>query len=130
MGFFKEFGCLIVVVVLYLALVRACDDPTKETPAPPPQAAEPAPPTAPPPVLSDAELEVLVSDSEEFQQHRLVFMVAARSLIESGRCTVDEFRQWSGWTRSPTRRSAYFIYCGGFHRSNRIYLDVTTGEFF
>ena len=79
-------------------------------------------------MLSEAEIDALVSRSDDYDQYRTVFVAAAKELIENGHCTVAEFEQWGGFTRSVSRSSRYFLYCGGFHLSNRIYLNVTTGE--
>jgi hypothetical protein len=74
--------------------------------------------------------EALVAGSDDFKNYRAEFVAAAQSLIRSGQCDESDFREWGGWMRSSNHRSRpiYFIYCGGATVSNRLYLDVETGE--
>ncbi|MBV7523149.1 hypothetical protein KW834_01810 [Pseudomonas sp. PDM29] len=76
----------------------------------------------------DAEL---VKGSDDFRLHQAMFAKAARELITAGTCTEGDFREIGGWTNSTTKGpNIYFTYCGGMTISNRIYLDVSTGQTF
>lgn len=73
----------------------------------------------------------LVKDSDDFRLHKAVFAKAARQLINAGTCTETDFKEQGGWMKSTSKGpSTYFAYCGGMTVSNRIYLDVSTGETF
>lgn len=73
----------------------------------------------------------LVKDSDDFRIHQAVFAKAARQLINAGTCTETDFKEQGGWMKSTSKGpSTYFAYCGGMTVSNRIYLDVSTGETF
>jgi hypothetical protein len=75
--------------------------------------------------------EELVAQSDDFRVHRETFARKAGELIEQGRCTEGDFEEWGGWTSSPSKGDGvYFIYCGGAHVDNRLYLDVRTGRVF
>jgi hypothetical protein len=76
----------------------------------------------------DAEL---VKGSDDFRLHQAKFANAARALITAGTCTEEDFRETGGWTSSTTKGpNTYFTYCGGMTISNRIYLNVSTGQIF
>ena len=81
------------------------------------------------PADSATEDEELVKDSDDFRIHRKVFAEAAGNLIDQRQCTTMDFRENGGWSKSTTKgTNVYFIYCGGFARNNRIYLDASTGK--
>lgn len=88
-------------------------------------------PSAPPPV-TDAELHIAIQPSDDFATHAGAFMQASRSLIDGGRCRLADLREWGGWTKSTTHKTApvYFTYCGGSRVANRLYLDAATGRVF
>ena len=75
--------------------------------------------------------EQLVAGSDDFELHGKLFAQKAAELIDSGRCTKADIKDWGGWIRSTTKGdSVYFLYCGGPHVDNRIYLDAKTGRIF
>ena len=77
--------------------------------------------------------EALVAQSDDFAQHRRAFVVATQSLIADGRCAAGDFEEMGGWLKATgENRNApvYFTYCGGMTISNRLYLNVETGEIF
>lgn len=72
--------------------------------------------------------EQLMAKSDDFLQHREIFAAKAEELIASGRCSTSDFQEFGGWTRSFTKgENTYFIFCGGIHVDDRIYLDADTG---
>lgn len=72
-----------------------------------------------------SQLEKAIEYSDDFSIHRVIFIKMANGLINSGRCTLQDFVRNGGWYRSVTHkpRQIYFTYCGKTHISNRIYLD-------
>lgn len=90
--------------------------------------------TRPPdPGVGAAGFEKLVSGSDDYRQYKSAFVAAAKKLIANGRCTSDDFEQAGGWTKSTTtyrNKPVYFVYCGAFTLSNRLYLNASTGEIF
>ncbi len=76
--------------------------------------------------------ELLVKGSDDYKMYKKVFVKSARALIDSGKCTESDFVEVGGWSRSSSYpgRNVYFTYCGGFHVSKRIYLDISTGKTF
>lgn len=83
--------------------------------------------------VKDAELgqkvAILIERSDEYDLHKKAFVQATMQLLESGRCEAEDFAG-SGWTRSVHVKQSYFVYCGEMKLSNRIYLNVVTGEIF
>jgi hypothetical protein len=74
----------------------------------------------------------LVSGSDDYRIYKDVFAKAALSLIKSGQCSREDFKDIGGWMKSGSQSSQplYFTYCGGMASNNRIYLDASTGETF
>jgi hypothetical protein len=73
----------------------------------------------------------VVSNSDDFMKYKSTFVKAANELVASGRCTLDDFRQMSGWLKTISTyrdRPVYFTYCGGLNLLNRIYLNASTGQ--
>lgn len=70
----------------------------------------------------------LVSGSDDYGTYKDAFAKAASSLVDSGQCTVRDFRNMGGWMKSMTDKSRpiYFTYCG----QDRLYLNAETGEVF
>ena len=86
----------------------------------------------PDPAATAAADEKLVAGSDDFARYRRAFVIAARTLIEDGRCTAGDFEENGGWMKSSNHRDEpiYFMYCGGFTVANRIYLDASSGRIF
>ena len=80
----------------------------------------------------ESQLEVVLKKSDDFGEHRNVFLRASRELIAVRKCSLSDFEYSGGWVRSPKYRprAVYFMYCGKLRVSNRIYLDAKTGEMF
>jgi hypothetical protein len=83
-------------------------------------------------VASAKQVHDAIKASDDFEQHMQAFMVATLKLIQDRTCSLDDLRENGGWVRSSSHegRPVYFVYCGGLQRSNRIYLDVSTGAVF
>lgn len=74
-----------------------------------------------------------ISQSDDFRHYKEAFVKATANLVDSGRCTLQEFESIGGWVKSTTtyrEQPVYFTYCGGFTTSDRIYLDAQTGRLF
>ncbi|MEJ7931628.1 hypothetical protein WG922_16775 [Ramlibacter sp. AN1015] len=72
-----------------------------------------------------------LKDSDQFGKHSATFLKASQALIDSGRCKLQDFKDNGGWSKSTQKGAGvYFTYCGGMHRNNRWYLDVSTGRTF
>jgi hypothetical protein len=72
-----------------------------------------------------------LKDSDNFARHHAAFMKGSQSLIDSGRCKVQDFKDNGGWSKSTNHAGeVYFAYCGGMRRENRFYLDVKSGRTF
>ena len=69
----------------------------------------------------------LVSGSDDYARYKDAFAKAATSLISSGKCTAEEFKDNGGWMKSMTHKDkpVYFTYCGGY---NKVYLDAAAGK--
>lgn len=89
-----------------------------------------AQPTMPEAQVSRVDAALVRSD--DFGIYREAFSTATRRLIERGNCALSDFEAAGGWARSSThaRDDVYFVFCGGAHASNRIYLKPQTGEVF
>jgi hypothetical protein len=74
----------------------------------------------------------LISGSDDYRHHKDAFVKAAQSLLEQKKCTENDFKESGGWYKSTNYRNqpVYFIYCGGFHKNNKIHLDVSNGRIF
>ena len=110
---------LTLVLLLAGALVACSDD-------------KPSTRSESPQMPSMAEIEKAIKSSDDFATHRDVFLRAAASLIQSGTCSLEHLRENGGWVKSQQHKTepVYFTYCGASHVSNRIYLNVSTGETF
>ena len=79
----------------------------------------------------DSPLRRALKDSDDFAKHHTAFLDASKKLVDSGTCSLQDFESNGGWMKSTNQAGAvYFVYCGGLHRSNRLYLDVATGRTF
>lgn len=73
-----------------------------------------------------------VSQSDDFERYKGAFVTAARKLIDNGTCKVSDFEYVGGFLKSMNHKNkpVYFTYCGGMTISNRLYLNVSTGQIF
>lgn len=74
----------------------------------------------------------IIESSNDVERYRDEFTLAAATLVEDGRCSVNDFVEMGGWMKSSNHKSQpiYFTYCGGMRISNRIYLNAATGEIY
>lgn len=80
---------------------------------------------------TEPPVAVALVDSDDFARHRAAFIKAAQTLIDERTCTMRDFKDGGGWMKSTNHSGpVYFAYCGGMHKSNRLYLNVGTGKVF
>ena len=75
----------------------------------------------------------VIAKSDDLNKYESVFVEETVKLISSKRCTPEEIQEQGGWTKSVVNHKVdptYFIFCGGMHRSNRLYLNVVTKAIF
>lgn len=73
----------------------------------------------------------LVAKSDDYLLHKDTFIKAAKSLIANSTCTEADFKEGIGWMKTIYRdRPVYFVYCGEWKISNKVYLDVSNGKTF
>lgn len=74
----------------------------------------------------------LIKRSDDLLVHEDRFVIATQELVNSGKCTFEDFELVGGWVRSVTFNiePVYFVYCGGTSRGDKVYLNVDTGETF
>ena len=82
--------------------------------------------------LTDDEISDAISQSDDYSTYKAEFAAAARSLIQSRRCTLSELKDMGGFVKSQSFKNQpiYFTYCGGMTVQNRIMLDVSSGRIF
>jgi hypothetical protein len=75
----------------------------------------------------------LVSSSDDYRLHKEAFVKATETLLAQKKCTEADFKEFGGWFKSVNDyrdQPVYLLYCGGVKRSNRIYLDASSGRIF
>ena len=83
--------------------------------------------------VSPAQVQDAIKKSDGFNSYSDVFVTETTKLVKNGKCTLNELAEQGGWMKSTLNYSAepvYFTYCGGMHRSNRVYLNVITQKVF
>ncbi|WP_024851715.1 hypothetical protein [Hydrogenovibrio kuenenii] len=78
--------------------------------------------------LYDSKLRSAIKNSDDLSKYELEFLQATNNLIESGKCSLDDFEYNGGWSRVAKRNLLYFTFCGGHTIKNRIYLNVSDGD--
>jgi len=74
-----------------------------------------------------------IASSDDFQKYEDRFVNSTLLLVNSGTCNLGELQEQGGWYKSVINHKnqlVYFIYCGGLHRDNRIYLNIESGNTF
>lgn len=72
-------------------------------------------------------LAKVLKPSDNYDKYAKIFQTASLKLIKEKRCRVNDFKKMRGWVEaSPT--TTYFTYCGGFKKTNKVYLNIQTGE--
>ncbi len=81
---------------------------------------------------SGGPLQEAMQGSDDYGIYKDAFESASTQLVADGTCSVRNFAEMGGWLRSSSfkPRPVYFTYCGEMVESNRIYLDVDSGEVF
>ncbi len=73
--------------------------------------------------------DALIKGSDDYRLYKAQFSQGARKLINDGTCTEGDFQEMGGWMSSTNKgKGMYFTYCGGMTLSNKVYLNVNTGE--
>ncbi|NAW55933.1 MULTISPECIES: hypothetical protein [unclassified Vibrio] len=89
-----------------------------------------------PPIISEAErretITGYINGSDDFDLYEEMFVKTTDKLLQDGTCSPADFEELGGWVTSVKYSDGYvyFVYCGGFKVSNKIYVDVQTGEIF
>jgi SH3 domain-containing protein len=80
----------------------------------------------------NSPIAVAIKSSDDFSKYRGVFVTASEQLIKSGTCNLGDFQEMGGWWRSTSSKPepVYFTYCGGMTKSNRVYVNTSTGDTF
>jgi len=77
-------------------------------------------------------LQSYISGSDDYALFENVFLNTTDKLLKEQTCSPDDFEELGGWVKSTKykERDVYFIYCGGLQLTDKIYLDVRSGEIF
>lgn len=80
----------------------------------------------------EPEIAKLLTGSDDFARYRKPFIKASQELIQRKQCSVQDFKEVGGWSKSTNfpNKPVYFTYCGGMTKQNRVYLNAATGEVF
>ena len=92
-------------------------------------------PAQPPPgekIIVSASILDAIKASDDLPKYESTFAWVSTKLVDTGTCKVSDFRDIGGWWRSADHkpRLVYYTYCGGGSNSDRIYVDISTGETF
>ncbi|GKT12554.1 MAG: hypothetical protein ISEC1_P1532 [Thiomicrorhabdus sp.] len=81
--------------------------------------------------VSDQQVELAISQSDDFVEYRAIFISSSQTLLQEGRCSWVELEESGGWYKSTNYKSKpiYFMHCGGL-RATKIYLNTLTGEIY
>jgi len=66
--------------------------------------------------------------TDNFVKYQAIFISASEKLVKNKKCSISDFKEMGGWMRSSSKRNIYFTYCGGMSKSNRLYLNISTGK--
>ena len=129
------FKILLLLIVFGIVWPIIQDDPSRISRNTSSGSQTPAVPTYTPKPRSytDAEIQEVISSSDDYETYRAAFTKAATELLTSRRCGRYEMTQYGGFVKAQgnyKNQPVYFTYCGGSTRANRIYLDASTGEIF
>jgi hypothetical protein len=82
-------------------------------------------------IKSNSPVAKALEASDDYEKYHESFISRSEQLIKNGTCTIKDFNDQGGWARSTTRgKGVYFTYCGGMRLSNKVYINVITGNFF
>ena len=73
-----------------------------------------------------------IAESDDLPLFEEIFIEKTEQLLTDGSCSPTDFKELGGWMRSVRYqdRDVYFVYCGGFNQTNKIYLNVQNGHVF
>ena len=77
------------------------------------------------------DLANAIKYSDNFEFHKEVFIKYSQKILNSGKCSMKDFRENGGWakaTGSNAQKPVYFIYCGGFTLKDKLYLNISNGK--
>jgi hypothetical protein len=79
---------------------------------------------------SNSPLEKAIKGSDNYALYRDNFIKLSQQLISQGRCSITDYKEMGGWLRSSSHnpKPIYFTYCGGFSKSNKVYINAKTGK--
>ncbi|QQX81104.1 SH3 domain-containing protein [Shewanella sp. KX20019] len=79
---------------------------------------------------SNTKLEKAIKNSDNYSLYRNNFIKLSDKLIKQGKCNLADYTEMGGWVRSTTHKPKpiYFTYCGGFSKSNKVYINAKTGR--
>ena len=80
-------------------------------------------PVTKPVVQANTALEKAISGSDDFTKYKVKFTALSQKLLDSGKCSLADFKEQGGWWRSSTP-NLYFTYCGGMSLNNKIYINI------
>jgi predicted ribonuclease YlaK len=70
-----------------------------------------------------------IKESDDFEKYEKSFIEISEILIQKGICTIKDFNNEGGWTRSAVKgKGVYFLYCGGYTLKNKVYFNAITGK--
>lgn len=81
-------------------------------------------------LAEDTDIERYIRNSDNYSQHKSSFIDVSKKLLEKGRCNLSDYKNIGGWVSSMSHKSKpiYFTYCGGFSKSNKIYINAKSGQ--
>ncbi|MDQ7045892.1 MAG: hypothetical protein Q9M32_08270 [Sulfurimonas sp.] len=78
-------------------------------------------------VTKNTSLDKALAPSDNYDKYADIFTVASQKLIDKKECKIRDFKRMRGWVQS-TPDNLYFTYCGGFRKTDKVYLNIVTGE--
>lgn len=79
----------------------------------------------------DLSLEAVIRQSDAFEKHSDVLLMASKRLVDSGTCTLSDFQATRGWSLDAARQPAtFFTYCSPGGNRKSVFLDPITGTVF
>lgn len=79
---------------------------------------------------SNTPLEKAIKGSDNYSLYRENFINLSQQLIDKGRCSIADYKEMGGWSRSSNHKPKpiYFTYCGGFSKNNKVYINAEKGK--
>ena len=82
--------------------------------------------------MNNTPLEKSIKSSDNYAEHRDNFINISIELINSGTCSLADYKEQGGWVRSSSHKPKpiYFTYCGGISKNNKVYINAKTGKIY